>query len=105
MLANVNLNADLGLLAKGGRVVVIGSRGPTQIDARQTMGKDSSILGMSLMHAGPAELHTIHSALGAGLSNATLTPVINCELPLAEAPKAHELVMKSGAYGKIVLIP
>jgi NADPH2:quinone reductase len=105
MLANVNLNADLGLLAKSGRVVVIGNRGPTQIDARQTMAKDSSILGMSLAHATPAELHTIHSALGAGLANGTLTPVINCQLPLSDAPAAHELVMKSGAYGKIVLIP
>jgi hypothetical protein len=27
------------------------------------------------------------------------------EIPLAEASRAHEAVMKSGAYGKIVLIP
>jgi len=105
MLANVNLNTDLGLLAKSGRVVVIGSRGPVQIDARQTMGKDTSIIGMSLMHATPPELHMIHSALGAGLANGSLRPVINRELPLSDAPKAHELVMGSAAHGKIVLIP
>jgi NADPH:quinone reductase len=105
MLANVNLNADLGVLAKSGRVVVIGSRGPVQIDPRLTMGKDSSILGMSLMHATPAGLVMIHAALGAGLAAGTLRPVINRELPLAEAPRAHELVMSKGAYGKIVLTP
>jgi len=105
MLANVNLNADLGLLAGQGRVVVVGSRGPVQIDARQMMGKDSSILGMSLRNATPAGLVMIHAALGAGLAAGTLRPVINRELPLAEAPAAHELVMSAGAYGKIVLIP
>jgi len=31
--------------------------------------------------------------------------VINQELPLAEAPRAHQLVMEPGSYGKIVLIP
>jgi NADPH:quinone reductase len=105
MLANVNLNGDLGLLAKGGRVVVIGSRGPVQIDARLTMVKDSDIRGMSLMNATAEELRMIHAALVAGLANGTLRPVINCELPLGQAPKAHELVMSPGAYGKIVLIP
>jgi NADPH2:quinone reductase len=105
MLANLNLNKDLGLLAQRGRVVVIGNRGPTEIDARQTMTKDAAILGMSLFNATPAELWTIHSAIGAGLSNGTLRPIISREMPLAQAPQAHEAVMESGAYGKIVLIP
>ena len=86
LLANVNLNKDLGVVARYGRVVVIGSRGPVEIDARQAMGKDSSILGMSLANATPAELRTIHAALGAGLQNGTLRPVIGKELSLAERP-------------------
>jgi NADPH2:quinone reductase len=93
------------MLAKNGRVVVIGSRGPIQIDPRQTMVKESSILGMTLHAATPADLRATHAALGAGLANGTLRPVINRELPLAEAPKAHELVMSAAAYGKIVLAP
>ena len=32
-------------------------------------------------------------------------PEVGKEIPLADAPKAHEAVMKPGAYGKIVLIP
>jgi NADPH:quinone reductase-like Zn-dependent oxidoreductase len=32
-----------------------------------------------------------------------LCPVIGAEFALADAPKAHETVMKPGAYGKIVL--
>jgi len=105
MLANVNLNNDLGLLARNARVVVIGNRGPTQIDARLTMSKDTSIIGMSLANVMPDDRRSIHAALVAGLANGTLRPIINCELPLKEAPKAHELVMSPGAYGKIVLVP
>ncbi len=105
MLANVNLAKDLGLLAQKGRVVVIGSRGPIEIDPRLTMGKDSSILGMSLMNATEADMMRLHAALGAGLANETLTPIVAQEIPLAEASRAHQAIMESGARGKIVLIP
>jgi NADPH2:quinone reductase len=105
MLANINLAEDLSILAQKGRVVVIGSRGPIEIDPRQTMVKDSSILGMSLANASESDLKQLHAALGAGLANGTLTPIISQEIPLAEAPRAHHAIMEPGARGKIVLIP
>lgn len=105
MLANVNLDRDLGVLAKGGRVVVIGSRGTVEINPRQAMTRDAAILGMTLFNASPPELQSIHAALGAGLEAGTLRPVVGRELPLAEAARAHEEVLKPGAYGKIVLVP
>ncbi len=105
MLANVNLGKDLAVLAKKGRIVVIGARGPVEINPREAMGRDAAILGMSLWNASDSELHSIHSALVAGLANGTLRPVIGQELPLQDAPRAHEAVMEPGAYGKIVLIP
>ena len=104
MLANVNLDKDLGLLARNGRVVVVGNRGRAEIDARQTMGRDAAILGMTLMNATPEDRLRIHAALDAGLANGTLTPVVGREIPLAEAAAAHVAVMEPGAYGKIVLI-
>ncbi|MBD3305990.1 zinc-binding dehydrogenase [candidate division KSB3 bacterium] len=105
MLANVNLGQDLKILAKGGRVVVIGSRGDVQITPRDLMGRDAAVLGMALLNATPQELSSIHAFLVTGLENGTLRPVIGKEFPLAEAPQAHHLVMESHAYGKIVLIP
>lgn len=105
MLANVNLAKDLGVLAKRGRVVVIGNRGTIEIDPRAAMGKDSSILGMSLFNASDEERAGIHAALAAGLENGTLRPVVGQKMPLAEAARAHEAVLEPGAYGKIVLIP
>jgi NADPH:quinone reductase len=105
MLANVNLGRDLPILAPKGRVVVVGSRGPVEIDARHTMTRDATILGMSMWNATPEELISIHSALVAALKNKTLRPVVGQEIPLAEAPRSHVAVMQAGAYGNIVLIP
>src|SRR5437762_10113315 len=105
MLANVNLGNDLTILAKGGRVVIIGSRGPVEIDPRNTMQRDADVRGMILPDTSPAEMASIHAALVAGLENGTLRPVIGKEFPLAEAAQAHRAVMEPSALGKIVLIP
>ena len=105
MLANVNLGKDLTVLAKHGRVIVIGSRGEVTINPRDGMGRDADIRMMTLMNATEQDLNGIHAALVAGLENGSLRPVIGRQFPLAEAAKAHEAVMESGAYGKIVLVP
>jgi NADPH2:quinone reductase len=105
MLANVNLNTDLGLLAPRGRVVVIGNRGTVEIDARQAMARDADIRGMILFNTSSAEMAEIHAALGAGLREGTLRPVVGRTFPLADARLAHEAVLSPGAHGKIVLIP
>jgi NADPH:quinone reductase len=105
LLANVNLGKDLTILAKGGRVVVIGSRGPVEINPRDTMQRDADIRGMVLPNTPQAQLASIHAALVAGLENGTLRPVIRKEFPLAEALEAHRAVMESGSFGKIVLVP
>jgi NADPH2:quinone reductase len=105
MLANVNLGADLKLLAMRGRVVVIGSRGDVTINPREMMGRDTAVFGMALWNIPEDDAVSTHAALVAGLENGTLRPVVGKELPLAEAPQAHKSVIEPGAYGKIVLIP
>jgi NADPH2:quinone reductase len=105
MAAHVNLDRDLGLLAKFGRVVVVGNRGRVEIDARQAMGRDAAILGMTLFNVTEPEMAEIHAGLIAGLEGGTLNPIVGREFPLAEATRAHEAVMEPGALGKIVLTP
>jgi NADPH:quinone reductase len=104
MAAHINLDKDLALLARNGRVVVIGNRGRVEIDARQAMGRDAAIVGMTLFNSSPAELAAIHAALGAGLSSGALHPIVGREMPLTEAAHAHQAVMEPGALGKIVLV-
>jgi len=105
MLANVNLDRDLDVLALHGRVVVIGNRGRVEIDPRKMMGKDGAVLGMTLFNTTREEFQEIHAGLVAGLENGTLNPVIGKEFPLAQAAQAHVAVMEPGAFGKIVLMP
>ena len=103
LLANVNLGKDLTILAKSGRVAIIGSRGRVEIDPRDSMQRDADLRGMAMPNTSPEDLASIHAALVAGLENGTLRPVIGKEFPLAEAAKAHRAVMEPGAFGKIVL--
>jgi NADPH2:quinone reductase len=103
--AHINLDKDLPLLSRSGRVVLIGSRGRVEIDPRGIMGREASILGMVLFNVASSELGWMHAAIGAGLANGTLKPVVGQEIPLADAPRAHEAVMEPGALGKIVLVP
>jgi NADPH2:quinone reductase len=105
MLANVNLGNDLGILAPAGRVVVVGSRGPVQLDPRATMGREADIRGLLLSNASPREMRETHAALQAALESGTLSPVIAEEIPLSEAARAHEAVMKEAHRGKVVLVP
>jgi NADPH2:quinone reductase len=105
LLANVNLGKDLGILAKGGRVVVIGSQGKVEVNPRDAIGREAAILGMSVFNATERETTSIHAAIGAGLENGTLRPVIGQEMPLADAPRAHRKVIEATAFGKIVLVP
>jgi len=105
MLANVNLGADLKLLAPRGRVVVIGSRGDATVTPRDLMGRDASVHGMLLWNITQEDAASAHAAIAAGTENGTLRPVVGLELPLAEAPQAHRKVMEPGAFGKIVLVP
>lgn len=105
MLANVNLDKDLTVLARYGRVVVVGNRGRIEIDPRQTMARDADIRGMTLMLATDADLLAIHRALGAALENGVLRPIIDSELPLAQAAKAHQEILEGNSHGKIILVP
>jgi NADPH2:quinone reductase len=105
MLANVNLGADLKLLAKGGRVVVIGSRGEAVINPRDLMSRRGSIRAFTLWAITPQEEKEIHGALGAALAGGTLVPEVGTEFPLARAAAAHAELMKPGRAGKLVLVP
>ena len=105
MRADRNLARDLAIAAKGGRIVVIGSRGAIEIDPRAAMTRDLTVLGMSLYNVPTEDLLATHREIGKGLEAGILRPVVGAELPLADAARAHERVLEPGALGKIVLVP
>jgi NADPH:quinone reductase len=103
MLANVNLAHDTKLLARDGRVIVIGNRGEATINARELMARRGSIRGFTLWDITSAEEADIHAGLIAGLANGALRPIVGKELPLADAAQAHKEILEPGASGKIIL--
>jgi NADPH2:quinone reductase len=105
MLANQNLGKDLQLVAAGGKVIIVGSRGPVEVNPRDAMMREATVKGLMLFNATERELAGIHAALAVGMENGTLRPVVGQEMPLADAPRAHEAVLAPGAHGKIVLLP
>ncbi|KAF0047435.1 hypothetical protein F2P81_001068 [Scophthalmus maximus] len=104
MLSNVNLSKDLQMLAYGGRVTVVGSRGPIEINPRDTMAKESSIMGVALFFATPEEKKECSALLYALMEAGWLRPVVGSQYPLEKAAQAHHDIIESpGAAGKIVL--
>ena len=105
MLANVNLGRDLTVLAPGGRVAIVGSRGPVEINPRDAMARSADLLGVMLFNAPAEALAGIHHELQEALHSGSFRPVVGRELPLAEAAEAHRAILRPGATGKIVLHP
>jgi NADPH2:quinone reductase len=105
MAAHINLGHDLAMLAPGGRVAVVGSRGPVEINPRDTMLRDANIAGVLLANTPPQRIQGIHAELGLGFRDGSLAPVVGSRLGLADAAEAHRSVMQGGADGKLVLVP
>jgi NADPH:quinone reductase len=103
MLANVNLQKDFDVLAKFGRVSIIGNRGSLEFNPRAIMGKDASVFGLALFNAPDAEMNEIHAAIYDGLSAGFLNPIVGKTFPLEKAVDAHRAVIEEKAFGKIVL--
>lgn len=103
MLGNVNLERDLQLVARDGRIVIVGNRGRIEIDPRLIMQKEAVVTGVMLSAATPTELAEIHAGLNRYLVDGRLSPVVGQRFTLEEAALAHETVLKSHV-GKVVLL-
>lgn len=102
MVANINLNKDLAMLARHGRVVVVGNRGSLDFNPRDLMNKDAAVLGLMVTSMPKEEYIANMYRLSAALENG-LKVVVNKELPLEKASEAHRLVQEGKQVGKIVL--
>lgn len=104
MLSNVNLSKDLKMLTYGGRVTVVGSRGPIEINPRDTMSKESCIMGVALFYATPEEQSECAALLFSGAESGWLKPAVGRQYQLQDAAQAHhDIIECPGAAGKMVL--
>ncbi|XP_022069380.1 quinone oxidoreductase-like [Acanthochromis polyacanthus] len=104
MLANSNLNKDLQMLAKRGRIVIIGSRGPIEIDPVDIMVKEALVTAVLIFYAKPEENKQSASYLFSGMEAGWLRPLVGSKYPLDKAAQAHKDIIESpGAGGKMIL--
>lgn len=103
MLANENLEKDFDALARRGRIVVVGARGPLSFTPRKTMIAEADIRGTALWNMHTDEIAEAQAAIVGRLGDGTLIPVVGRVFPLAEAAEAQRYVMGSHAHGRVVL--
>jgi len=103
MLADVNLESDIGILAMHGRVVVVGSRGTVEFTLRNTMISEADIRGMAVWNIPHAAAIAAMSGVSDLLARGVLNPVLGQSLSLSDAAVAHEAILSEHARGKMVL--
>ncbi|SDB82911.1 NADPH2:quinone reductase [Raineyella antarctica] len=103
MAASTNLEHDLGLLARGGRVAIVGARTPVEITPRLVMRTEAAILGIALWYMTPGQVAEALAATAAGLETGTLSPTVGHELPLERLAEGFALVTTGHRAGKVVL--
>lgn len=101
--SHVNLGKDLPLLARGGRVSIVGSRGPVEVNPRDVMAREAIIAGVMLFNATEAELRETNAAIQGGMGAGWLRPIVGKEFLLEKASQAHEEIISGSALGKMVL--
>lgn len=106
MAAHINLQADLHVIARHGKLVVVGSRGSLMFDPRSTMGKEIDVRGAMIYGASAQARRRMHAAIFAGLRDGTLSPRVGKTYPLREAAQSHiDITSDAAKMGKLILIP
>lgn len=103
MVADRNLERDLTVLAKNGRIVIVGSRAQITFTPRLTMIAEADIRGMALWNMSEVDVRQASTAVEAHLANGTLAPVVGRSFPLEQAADALRSVMSDRARGKLIL--
>uniref|UniRef100_A0A2K6L911 Quinone oxidoreductase n=1 Tax=Rhinopithecus bieti TaxID=61621 RepID=A0A2K6L911_RHIBE len=87
------------------KIKVVGNRGTIEINPRDTMAKESSIIGVTLFSSTKEEFQQYAAALQAGMEIGWLKPVIGSQYPLEKVAEAHkDIIHGSGATGKMILL-
>ena len=103
MLANINLDDDLGILNVGGRVMVVGSRGRVEIAPRDLMSTESMVAGVKILNASDDERRYYAGLVAEGAKIGRVCPIVDRVFPLAEAAAAHRQLMDAPHKGSLVL--
>lgn len=101
-LANVNLETDSKVIAKFGRIIIVGNRGSIEFTPRNLMANEATVTGMAFTHPNEDILREVEHGINALISTGYLKPQIGRKFTLDEAPEAHEHLMGSSGDGRTI---
>ncbi|XP_077986912.1 quinone oxidoreductase-like [Glandiceps talaboti] len=106
MLANINLQRDLEMLNRFGRIVIVGCRGKIEIDPKLTMIKETAILGLLLSQFSEEEYGEIVTAVYDGMTAGYIEPYVGREYPLHDSATAHRDIMdrEIATIGRLAIV-
>jgi NADPH2:quinone reductase len=107
-VASDNLAKDLAIVARDGRIILIGTgtgKAPeASFAVMYALMKDVNLLGMSLVNAGPV-IPEMANALTPLFAEGKLKAVVSKSYPLPEATQALNDLLAGKVFGKLVLVP
>ncbi|XP_055339521.1 quinone oxidoreductase-like [Paramacrobiotus metropolitanus] len=104
MAAGHNLQKDIELLSRKGRIVIVGGTGSVSITPALILAKEAIVTGVKLADSTKEEWSEMSKVLTDGLKAGYLRPTLHKEYPLREAEKAHhDLENTDGSQGKLLL--
>lgn len=105
------LAENLGMLADGGRLAVIGLQQGrrAELDLGLLLERRATVLGTTLRSRPLAQKAAIMAEVAQRLwplvASGAVQPVVHARLPLEQAAEAHRLMESGAAFGKILLVP
>lgn len=103
MAANINLEKDLDILKKYGRLVIVGNRGEVNFNPRLTMEKEADILGMAIWNANEKETTDCLNNIKKLIDDRAIEPVVGEIFDINYVQEAHKKVLEEKYPGKLLL--
>ncbi|MDX6591083.1 MAG: NADPH:quinone reductase [Gaiellales bacterium] len=109
LVGATHMSRNVEALARGGRLVVVGAKPGDEatVVLRDLMSRRAHLIGTTLRTRPPHEKASLVNEFGKCvvpfLADGTVTPLVHCVFPLAEAADALDYVREPGKLGKVLL--
>ncbi|XP_063967486.1 quinone oxidoreductase-like [Lytechinus pictus] len=102
---DVNFEMDMELVARMGRIVVIGKRGKTVCTPQNLVFKETTVLGCALFFCDSGERKIMSEIIDHGANEGWLKPYVGTTFKLSEVAASHKFIEnRRGASGKLILL-
>lgn len=104
MLANANLETDMQVIAKYGRIIIVGSRDTIEVNPRNLMTSEAIVTGMTFTYPTQKEMKEMQYGVNALLEIGAIRSLIGNEFTLDEPVEAHKSLMESSGNGRTIFV-